>query len=457
MSTQPSSAAQAAGDIAGAFVPGARIKIDATGHGPLDGLTFGVKDLIDVAGVTTGGGNPDWLATHEPAHAHASAVARLLSAGASVDGKTITDELAYSLEGENAHYGTPLNPRWPHALPGGSSSGSASAVAAGIVDFALGTDTGGSVRVPAAFCGIWGIRPTHGAVSTDGVIDFASSFDTVGWFARSPDVLERVGAVLLRPVRLSSTASSGATQGLTDGSAAQHGQGAHVGPVLPSQRLMQPRERWVDLRVPHAVPGSRAVGVTGSKRFVRFNEAFATRALHEPDDAHALLEAAGLMGALDGVSIFEGQAAQWLHAYQQLQDADIRRALGGWIAQTQPRFGASIASRFARLDTLDDGEIERSGVFRAQCRAKLDALLAAHYLVLPTTPVALLPKDASPERIGRFYSDALTINAVAAFGGYPQVTIPLREGKDRPLALSIIGARGDDLDLLGFVRRLDVI
>lgn len=456
MSADPSTAAQASSDIAGAFVPGERIKIDATGRGVLDGLTFGVKDLIDVAGVTTGGGNPDWLASHDPAPLHATVVARLLAAGASVDGKTITDELAYSLEGENAHYGTPLNPRWPHALPGGSSSGSASAVAAGAVDFALGTDTGGSVRVPAAFCGIWGIRPTHGVVSTDGVIDFAPGFDTVGWFARSAEVLERVGTVLLQPARLSSTASFGDASPERDGRTAWTQTDAQGSAMRTTQRLTPSRERWVDLHATHQLPDARGSAPSISKSFVRFDEAFDTRAAQEPGDARALLDAAGLMGALDGVSIFEGQAAQWLDAYQHLQDADIRRALGGWISQTRPRFGASIASRFARLDALDEAQIERSGVFRAQCRAKLDVLLAAHYLVLPTTPAALLRKDASPEQIGAFYANALTINAVAAFGGYPQVTIPLRDEKDRPLALSIIGARGDDLALLDFVRRFDI-
>jgi len=180
-----------------AFVPGDVTRVAPLARGPLDGLRFAVKDLIDVAGVRTGGGNPDWLAAQTPAREHASCVSVLLRAGAALEGKTITDELAYSLEGANHHYGTPLNPRWPHALPGGSSSGSASAVAAGTVDFALGTDTGGSVRIPAAFCGLYGMRPTHGAIALDGLVPFAPSLDTVGWFARSADLLTTVGDVLL--------------------------------------------------------------------------------------------------------------------------------------------------------------------------------------------------------------------------------------------------------------------
>src|SRR5687768_7953515 len=168
-----------------------------TGDGPLAGLQFAVKDLIDVAGHPTGCGNPTWLETHPRAAVSAVCVEQLLAAGATCIGKTITDEVAFSLLGENYFYGTPLNPAAPDRVPGGSSSGSASAVACGLADFALGTDTGGSVRVPASNCGIWGLRPTHGALSLAGVNPFAPTYDTVGVLARSADVLARAAAVLL--------------------------------------------------------------------------------------------------------------------------------------------------------------------------------------------------------------------------------------------------------------------
>src|SRR5262245_58419545 len=181
----------------GAFVPGPRARLEPLASGPLDGLAFVVKDLIDVAGHVTGGGNPDWARRQNPASKSAPVVERLLRAGATLVGKTITDELAFSLEGENEHYGTPVNPAAADRLPGGSSSGSAVAVAAGLADFALGTDTGGSVRVPAAFCGVYGFRPTHGVISTAGVVPFAPSLDTVGWLARDAATLAAVGDVLL--------------------------------------------------------------------------------------------------------------------------------------------------------------------------------------------------------------------------------------------------------------------
>ena len=167
--------------------------------GPLTGSTVAVKDLYDVAGHPVGAGNPTWLASAEPAAAHAPVVAALLAAGASVRGITRTDELAYSLYGVNDHYGTPPNPAAPGRAPGGSSSGSAAAVALGAATIGLGTDTGGSIRVPAAYQGLYGIRTTHGLVSRDGLVPLAPTFDAVGWLTRDAKELARVGEVLLPP------------------------------------------------------------------------------------------------------------------------------------------------------------------------------------------------------------------------------------------------------------------
>ncbi|WP_310632356.1 amidase [Paraburkholderia sp.] len=379
-----------------AFVPGDATRIAPLARGPLDGLRFAVKDLIDVAGVRTGGGNPDWLAAQTPAREHASCVAALLRAGAALEGKTITDELAYSLEGANHHHGTPLNPRWPHALPGGSSSGSASAVAAGTVDFALGTDTGGSVRVPAAFCGLYGMRPTHGVIALDGVVPFAPSLDTVGWLARSANLLTSVGDVLL--------------------------------------------------------PADRA---TSSLTLLRVDEAFARRARHEPDDAARLDALAQSLGAHDTVPIFDLiAAADWLACYQAVQEADIDAALGVWLRAAQPRFGPSIAPRFAHIDAYDRTRTPHWRALRATLAAQLDARLQDCVLVMPTTPRALLAKDADGDTIARFYEDALTLNAIASLGGLPQITLPFTDECDRPLALSLIGARGTDRALLRLAQTL---
>src|SRR5216684_1285900 len=184
-------------DDINAFVPGPQAHIEGRAGGPLSGLTFAAKDLFDVAGFPTGGGNPDWERSNPVPTRHAWAVQRLLDAGATLIGKTITDEVSLGILGENPFDGTPLNPTAPDRVPGGSSSGSASAVAQGLCDIALGTDTGGSVRVPASFCGLHGIRPTHGRLDVTGMMRQAPSSDTTGWFARDAHTFARVSEVML--------------------------------------------------------------------------------------------------------------------------------------------------------------------------------------------------------------------------------------------------------------------
>lgn len=274
-------------------------------------------------------------------------------------------------------------------------------MAGGEVDFALGTDTGGSVRVPAAFCGLWGMRPSHDAISLEGVLPFAPCFDTVGWFARSIDVLAAVGNVLL-PAVAPAASSSG-----------------------------QPM------------------------RLVRVAEAFAARARNEPDDALRLDALAESLGAKTSVDLFAEDAARWLACYQAIQDLEIDASLGDWIRSARPRFGPSIAARFARLGTLDRKQAAQWRATQRELRSVLDAMFEPDtVLVMPTTPVALLPKDASGAAIGRFYEDALTMNSIAAIGGLPQITLPFTDEIDRPLALSLIGARGSDRALLTFASDL---
>src|SRR5262245_60605796 len=186
-----------AGGALNAFVPGPEVRVAGRADGPLADLTFAAKDLFDVAGYPTGGGNPDWGRQHPIPTRHAWAVQTLLDAGATLVGKTITDEVSLGILGENPFYGTPINTRAPGRVPGGSSSGSAAAVAAGVCDTALGTDTGGSVRVPASFCGLFGIRPTHGRLPLTGMLPQAPRSDTTGWFARDAETFTRVSGVML--------------------------------------------------------------------------------------------------------------------------------------------------------------------------------------------------------------------------------------------------------------------
>lgn len=393
-------------DEHGAFVPGPRTVRGPSGTGLLTGLRFAVKDLIDVAGVLTTGGNPDWAASHAPALHDAPTVSALLQAGATLASKSVTDELAFSLEGENAFYGIPRNPHAADRLPGGSSSGSAVAVAAGLVDFALGTDTGGSVRVPASFCGVFGFRPTHGRVPLEGVLPFAPSYDTVGWFARSGAVLESVGRVLL-------------------GSPHSDDNSGHT--------------RW---------------------HFHLVQDAFD---MADASSRAGLLPLAQAFGIQDSIDAFNGRAEEWLRAYQVLQGDEIWQSLGDWITQHRPTFGPSIKPRFDSVSNLDPLEVQRwqswrhqqtQAIHRALMNAATDADSALHAWILPTTPGVALCKGASPEDIGRFYTTALALNALAGHTGLPQLTLPIGQHEGLPLGLSIIGPPHSDEALLALAASL---
>jgi len=377
----------------GAFVPGPRARLAPLGSGSLDGLTFVAKDLIDVAGYITGGGNPHWGSRQKPAARSAPVVDRLLRAGAALVGKTITDELAFSLEGENEHHGTPINPRAPDRLPGGSSSGSAVAVAAGLTDLGLGTDTGGSVRVPASFCGLFGWRPSHGRVPLEGVVRFAPSYDTVGLLARDAARLQ-----------------------------------------LAAQCL---------LGTPSALPPSG--------RLLLATDAFA---LAEPEAAAVLKDATRSMGALEEVQVFAGQPADFLEAYVTLQGFDIVGEHSDFLS-SDPIFGATIQPRFDSLRALDPAAGTRWNAWRAETTVRLRQLLpSGMFFVLPTAPSIAPLRFLRDEAAGRFYDAALTLGSIAGHAGLPAVSLPMATLHGCPLGVSIVAGHGEDEALLALAVKI---
>lgn len=384
-------------DELGAFCRHTHVAVKGSGHGPLAGLTFGVKDIYDIAGHRTGFGSPDWLATHEAATDTAPVVAALLAAGADMPGKTQTDELTYSLNGENAHYGTPVNVNAPGRIPGGSSSGSAAAVAGGLVDFALGSDTGGSVRAPAGFCGIYGIRPTHGRVSLAGACPLAKSFDTAGWFARDATLLERVGRVLLGDVPASLP-----------------------GPVL----LADDAFALLDAAVREAL---------------------------QP----ALERATSVLGAPRPVTVSAAGLPHWFQAFRILQGAEIHAQLGDWVARVKPKLGPGVRERIEWTATIKPVEIAQAQAVRDAARARMDALLAGNaVLLLPTVPDIAPLRNTPPAQLDDFRARAMSLLCIAGHAGLPQVTLPLATLKGCPLGLSLVAARGNDALLLALARQL---
>ncbi len=378
-----------------AFVPGDRTAIAGRIGGPLAGLTFAAKDLFDVAGTTTGCGNPDWAASHGPAARSAWAVQQLLDAGADLVGKTITDEISLGLLGINRHQGTPLNSRAPDRVPGGSSSGSASAVASGRVDLALGTDSGGSVRVPAGFCGLYGLRPTHGRLPVEGLMTQSPSFDTIGFFARDADTFARGGAALL---------------------------------------------------------GERAASAPPAALLVA-TDAFA---LADPAIRDALAPVLARLRA--AVAVTEVRLAaqdllDWSRNQRLLQSYEFGQTFAGWIDRCNPRFSFEVAGALAQAATLREADVVAPRLFREEARQRLEAMLEGRkVLALPTTAILPIRRDARLSEMTAAVDRLAQLTCIAGLTGLPQVSLPLGWAGSLPVGLSLIGWRGSDAQLIGIAQ-----
>lgn len=366
------------------------LDIAGTRNGPLFGKNFVVKENIDVAGHVSTNGNPAWSASHTPAALNAPAVDRLLAAGARLGGKTQMDEMAFSLLGANHHYGTPINPAAPQRHPGGSSSGSAVAVAAGLADFALGTDTAGSCRAPAAFCGVFGFRPSHGAISSNGVVPLAETLDAIGWFARDMETMVAVGDALL-PQDL----------GLER---------------IESALILT--EAFTQMEVDFVAETKQALSKWPADLSVREVE-------------------------------FGGDFwAQALDHFRNLQAFEAWRAHGVWIAADNPCFGPGVRERFQFASTVTSTQKREADAFRSDTRKKIDEILgASSILVVPTTPFPAPLLTAGPEELDANRQQMVRVFLLASFFGLPQISIPWRM-QGAPLGLSFIGPRWLDRALL---------
>lgn len=378
-----------------AFMPYGAVEVPNAGIGPLAGLRLAVKDLFDVSGYRTGCGCPLMLAESDVKARTAPAVQRLLDAGARFVGKTHTDELAWSLYGVNAHFGTPVNPAAPDRVPGGSSSGSAVAVAANLADIGIGTDTGGSVRLPASFCGVWGFRPTHGRVSLAGCMELAASFDTFGLFARDIDTLEAAGKVVLGDDDI----------------------------VLPAQPRLLLAKDMAD----RLADGPRAV----------FDQAF----------AH--------LGATPA-SVYAGPGVSAVYeAFRKLQAWDTRKSVISWMTASGMPRSRGLDERYAFAMSLTDDDHLAANRIRDSFRQRMDDLLGLDGILLaPAVHDAPFRLDAPGEVFDGYRHEAMTLLCVAGLAGLPQIVLPAGKVDGAPYGVSLIGPRGSDLSLMAAARMM---
>jgi amidase len=360
--------------------------------GPLAGLNAVVKDMYDIAGERTGCGSPEWLATHPPAAQNCPPVQKILDAGATIIGKTVCDEYFYSVSGANAHYGTPVNARAPGRLPGGSSAGSAAACGTGLCDFALGSDTGGSVRVPASFNGIYGLRPTHERIEHSGVADMAPSFDVPGWFAATPGVFRKVGAVL-----------------------------------LDSRRVAAKIDRVVVLE-----------------------DAFAQAEELVADLLRTLLEfmSDDLPGMAHGRIAPEG-FDPWREAFRIVQAYETWQTFGGFITKHRPNIGPGVKERmqFASTVTRVQADASREVVNKARDHIRQVAVPGT-VLALPTAPNISPKIEISGAELEEFRTRVMRLTCTSGISGLPQMSIPGATINGCPIGLSFIGWAGGDEALL---------
>lgn len=384
-----------------AFMDLPQVAVSNAESGPLAGASLAVKDIFDVAGYPTGCGNPDRFATAVPSTATAHAVQALLDAGARFAGKTQTDELAFSLFGRNAHLPFPVNPKAPDRITGGSSSGSAAAVAGGLADIATGSDTGGSIRAPAAFCGLIGLRATHGAISLEGTMPLAPSFDTFGWFARDVELYETVAEVLLGAMPVSAFGTESPPRPLR---------------LAALDALVLPEAADEYTRI-----AAIAADVLGAPREANLS--------HDIGDLYC--------------------------CFRRLQAHEAWQSHGKWISAADRRLGPGVKDRFDYGASLDGPAIgperQRRGAFRTEL---VDLLGTDAVLVMPTVPGPAPMVSSSFDELDAYRARALHLLCLSGLSGLPQITLPLGLVAGAPFGISLLGPAGSDLALVRLARTI---
>ncbi len=367
------------------------------GNGSLSGNTVAVKDIYDVAGYRTGCGNPQKFAESPPATATAPSVQKLFDAGAEFVGKTQTDELAFSLIGNNAHHPRPINPAAPKRITGGSSSGSVAAVRGGLADLATGSDTGGSVRAPASHCGLVGLRTSHGAISLEGTMPLAPSFDVFGWFASDMALYRTISELFLPETQ---TTFSRIMR-------------------LPEQEVM----------------------LAGDEERAVFETSLAT--------------VQAVLGEAKEASIMsvDRDARYW--CIRHIQAYEAWRMHGEWISAAERELGPGVKDRFDFGRTIGPQTLQAETLIREALTRELTDLVGDDGLIVtPTVPGAAPLADISFEELQDYRERAIRLLCVSGLTGLPELTLPLGTVHGAPFGLSLTGPKGSDWALLSIGQKV---
>ena len=365
-------------------------KIILNSSGLLNELKFLVKDMCHIKGLKTSCGNPDFFNKCIPAKEHAPFLKGILNEGASLNGLTICDEFFYSLIGENGHYGTPTNLNAPSCVPGGSSSGSAAALTTDLYDFSIGSDTGGSVRIPASFCGLIGMRPTHNRINTKGVYPMAPSFDTIGWFANSAEIFQKVGDVLLDKIERSNV---------------------NFKRFLIAEDLLE----LCDAEVQDSF-----------NNYIKNNL---------PDIDKKRLSKISKDIIADNFRILQGN--------------EVKINIIPWIEKNKPNISPEIRSRIDMASKITDIEVNRALIFRKTLIDEIEkSLPEGNIAVFPTSPFSAPKSGQDDESLGSFRKRLMELTSIAGMTSRPQITIPRLKDKSGPVGISLLGWKYSDEILL---------
>lgn len=381
-------------DVLQSFVRENHIAIKGFDNGPLKGLTFAAKDVFKILGSTYGNGHPEWLRTNSPDDFTSSLITRLLESGADLIGKTICDELCFSISGENWNYGSPINPHDPRRYAGGSSSGTGAATAGGLVDFAIGSDCLGSVRVPASYNGLLGLRPTYKRIPNDGEAPYCESMDVLAYVAKDREVFKTVSKVMLGEDKL----------------------------PVKFKKLIIAKDCFNDVNMDVKQALKPAIDFIGEN-----------------------------LSSVEEINISPDGLDKWVDVFRIIQGYEVWESYGSWIRKYNPRLSRGPKERLAWASTITMQQYKDAYSKRQAIIDRINNLVSNDTLIIMPTAASIAPLRSAPlEEINTTRSQSSSLLCVSPLTNTPQLTLPMINQHNVPLGISLIGPQDTDLSLVEF-------